>query len=96
MPGVLTFSHRFSSVLEGGLDPRVATYITDAKLGRLVWVPDIDLDHALIMALVERWRLETHLFHLPHGEMTITQDIEIIMGVPIDGLSVVGFTCINN
>ena len=43
--------------------------------------------------LVERWRLETHSFHLCHGEMTITlQDMEVIMGVPVDGLSVVGFT----
>ena len=34
-----------------------------------------------------------HSFHLPHGEMTITlQDMEVIMGVPVDGLPVVGFT----
>ena len=52
----------------------------------------MDLDHALIMALVERWRSETHSFHLPHGEMTITlQDIEVIMGVPVDGLPVMGY-----
>lgn len=34
-----------------------------------------------------------HSFHLPHGEMTITlQDMEVIMGVPVDGLPVVGYT----
>ena len=34
-----------------------------------------------------------HSFHLPHGEMTITlQDMEVIMGVPVDILLVVGFT----
>ena len=43
--------------------------------------------------LVERWRSETHSFHWPHGEMTITlQDMEVIMGVPVDGLPVVGYT----
>ena len=93
MPGVLTCHHRFSGVPGGGLDPRVAAYIIDAGLGGLLRVPDIDLNHALITALVERWRLETHLFHLPHGEMTITlQDMEVIMGLPVNGLPMVGFT----
>ena len=50
----------------------------------------MDVDHALITALVERWQPETHSFHLPHGEMTITlQDMEVIMGVPVDGLPLV-------
>ena len=51
----------------------------------------MELDHALITALVERWRSETHMFHLPHGEMGITlQDIEVMLGVPVDGLPVTG------
>ena len=93
VPGVLTCRHRDKGVLEGGLDPRSAAYITDVGLDGLLQVPYMDLDHALITALVERWRPETHLFHLPHGEMTITlQDMEVIMGVPVHGLPVVGYT----
>ena len=78
---------------KGGLDPQIAAYIVDAGLEGLLRVPNIDPDHALITTLVKRWRSEMHSFHLPHGEMTITlQDMEVIMGVPIDGLLVVGFT----
>ena len=51
----------------------------------------MEVDHTLITALVECWCLETHTFHLLHGEMGITlQDIELMLGVPIDGFSVTG------
>ena len=91
--GVLTCRHWFVNVPKGGLDPQIAAYIVDAGLEGLLRVPNIDHDHALITKLVKRWRPEMHSFHLPHGEMTITlQDMEVIMGVPIDGLLVVGFT----
>ena len=68
---VLTCCHREKGLLEGGLDPQIAAYITDAGLDGLLRVPHMDLDHALIMALVERWRPETYSFHLSHDEMTI-------------------------
>ena len=71
VPGVLTCRPQFISVPEGGLDPRIATYITNVGLDGLLRVSHMDLDHALITALVERWRPKTHSFHLSHGEMTI-------------------------
>ena len=71
VPGVLTCRHQEKGLLKGGLDPRIAAYITDARLDGLLQVPHMDLDPALITVLVERWRPETHIILLPHGEMTI-------------------------
>nr|XP_023892649.1 serine/threonine-protein phosphatase 7 long form homolog [Quercus suber] len=85
--------YRSSLLWDARLEGEIAAYITDARLDGLLQVPHMDLDHTLITALVERWRPETHSFHLSHGEMTITlQDMEVIMGVPVDGLPVVEYT----
>ena len=41
---------------------------------------------ATITALVDRWRPETHSFHLRTGDMTVTlQDIAMIVGLPKEG-----------
>ena len=75
------------------VDEHVIAIVRLLGLERLHMVPSIKLDHALITAFVERWRPETHSFHLPHGEMTITlQDVEVLMGMPIEGETMVGFT----
>ena len=72
-----------------GLDPQIARYITEAGFEGLFKVPNLEVDHALITALVERWRPKMHTFHLPHGEMGITlQDIEVMLGVCVDGLPI--------
>jgi hypothetical protein len=47
-------------------------------------------DSNLFMQLF-RWRPETHGFHLPCGEMTITlQDVAMLLGLPIQGNLVIG------
>ena len=56
VPGVLTCRHRDKGLLEDGvvLDPRIVASITNTGLDRLLRFPHMDLDHALVTALVER------------------------------------------
>ena len=73
--------------------PWIVCYIDEARLSGLYGVPFISLDHALITALVECWHPETHSFHLPQGEMTITlQDMEVMIGLPVEGFPMIGKT----
>ncbi|XP_071694971.1 serine/threonine-protein phosphatase 7 long form homolog [Rutidosis leptorrhynchoides] len=68
------------------IDPYVYRYIQQTGLGRVFKIGYQLLDHALISALVERWRPETHTFYFPIGEATITlQDVQILWGLPING-----------
>uniref|UniRef100_K3ZCG9 SWIM-type domain-containing protein n=1 Tax=Setaria italica TaxID=4555 RepID=K3ZCG9_SETIT len=49
------------------------------------------MDGPLLTAMVDRWRPETHTFHMPFGEMTITmQDAAMILGLPLHGQPVTG------
>ncbi|RYQ85764.1 hypothetical protein Ahy_B10g105363 [Arachis hypogaea] len=44
------------------------------------------LDEPLVTTFVEIWRPETHTFHIPFGECTITlQDVAYQLRLPIDG-----------
>ena len=73
------------------VDDRVVNIIKALGLEGLLWVPGREIDHGLITALVERWRPETHTFHMPHGEVSITlQDVEVLLGLPVDGHAITG------
>ena len=70
MGSVLTFRHRFRR--EWVLDDRVRPYIIQSRFHVFHRVGHVKVDWPLITALVERWHPETHTFHMPVGEMTIT------------------------
>ena len=75
---VLTFLHLFHC-----FRLRECSLLT---LGRLVEGGIVKLDRSLLTALVDRWRPETHTFHLPCGELTLTlQDVAYLLGLPIVG-----------
>ena len=43
-------------------------------------------DMSLLAALLDRWRPETHTFHLPVGEMALTlEDVSRLLGLPYAG-----------
>ena len=53
-------------------DERMIPYLLQSGFAGVSKLPFIQLDWALLTALVEHWRPETHTFHLPHDKMTIT------------------------
>ncbi|KAD5317911.1 hypothetical protein E3N88_17857 [Mikania micrantha] len=64
----------------------VKRYINIAGFGGLIDCGYRNLDHGLLEALIERWRPETHTFHLPIGEATVTlEDVNVLWGLPIEG-----------
>ena len=73
-PGSLTCysrSEKFSN-REPMVDDQVVDIIKALGLEGLLKILGREIDHGMIMALVERWRLETHTFHMPNGKVTIT------------------------
>ena len=75
------------------VDDRVLNIVKRVGLEGLHRTPSREIDHNLITAFIEQWRPETHTFHLPHGETTITlQDVEVLLGISIDGEAIVGTT----
>ena len=95
-PGPLTCRGRNAEFRKQRLivvDDRVVDIVKRVGLEGLYRTPCKEIDHNLIMTFVEQWRPETYTFHLPHGETTIMlQDVEVILGISIDGEAIVGTT----
>ncbi|XP_040869471.1 serine/threonine-protein phosphatase 7 long form homolog [Glycine max] len=53
----------------------------------------LKINAAFISAFIERWRPETHTFHLKCGEVTITlQDVSVLLGLRTDRAPLIGST----
>ncbi|XP_028186517.1 protein MAIN-LIKE 2-like [Glycine soja] len=72
-------------------EPQIISLLSCTEFQHIVLIKQCKIDPALITALVERWRHETHTFHLPWGECTITlEDVALQLGIRVDGRVVVG------
>ncbi|XP_044947682.1 uncharacterized protein LOC123397037 [Hordeum vulgare subsp. vulgare] len=80
-------SHGTSTVMQ--YDERYTPYIEMTGLLsfiQLVSQSTPTLNVAAVTALIDRWRPETHSFHLRIGEMAVTlQDVSMITALPIEG-----------
>ncbi|XP_057971910.1 uncharacterized protein LOC131160335 isoform X2 [Malania oleifera] len=75
------------------IHPRIIPYLQRAGFYGVARIGFMRLDWHLITAFVERWRPETHTFHLSNGEATITlQDVSVQLGLPVDGKAITGPT----
>ncbi|KAJ3700723.1 hypothetical protein LUZ61_004428 [Rhynchospora tenuis] len=67
-------------------DDQIQPILSRFGLDHIARLGSMRIDWPLITALVERWRRETHTFHLPIGEMTPTlEDVCYLLGLPVDG-----------
>ncbi|XP_025617206.1 protein MAIN-LIKE 2-like [Arachis hypogaea] len=65
---------------------RLEPYLRRTEFYHAFLIKCFEYDNPLINAFVERWRLETHTFHLPWGECTITlEDVAMQLGLLVDG-----------
>ncbi|KAD5317002.1 hypothetical protein E3N88_16948 [Mikania micrantha] len=77
---------KFFSLFNNPITENVKRYVNIAGFGGLLDCGYRNLDHGLFEALIERWRPETHTFHLPIGEATVTlEDVNVLWGLPIEG-----------
>ncbi|MBA0660615.1 hypothetical protein Goklo_012603, partial [Gossypium klotzschianum] len=68
-------------------DTKIRNYLQDVRFLHVsCMLEGCKLDLTLLSTLVERWRPETHTFHLPCGECTITlKDVALQLGLLVDG-----------
>ena len=73
------------------MDPRIRPYVIRTGFYGIYRLGHIMINWPLITCLIKRWRPETHMFHVPVGEMTIMlQDVAIILRIHIRRLAVTG------
>nr|XP_004505516.1 protein MAINTENANCE OF MERISTEMS-like [Cicer arietinum] len=69
----------------------IVPYLEEVGFLTVVKLGSCNVDPSLVIAMVEHWRTETHTFHLPIGECTITlEDVALQLGLPINGRPVTG------
>ncbi|MFQ6638827.1 hypothetical protein Gotur_016213, partial [Gossypium turneri] len=78
--------------MSGPPSPLIENYLREASFWHVATIGrGCKLNPKLISALIERWRLETHTFHLSCGECTIIlEDVQLQLGLSVDGSALTG------
>ncbi|XP_061356058.1 serine/threonine-protein phosphatase 7 long form homolog [Gastrolobium bilobum] len=73
------------------ISEEIQPWLMQAGFYHIMRLRNHEIDHALVSALVERWRPETRTFHMTMGEVSITlEDVHHLLGLPTDGEVVSG------
>uniref|UniRef100_A0A151UI02 Serine/threonine protein phosphatase 7 long form isogeny n=1 Tax=Cajanus cajan TaxID=3821 RepID=A0A151UI02_CAJCA len=76
---------------DGSIPDEVRPYLARAGMLGVAKMSYFSIDHHLISALVDRWRPETHTFHMTFGERTITlEDVSILLSLNLHGDPIIG------
>ncbi|KAH1097170.1 hypothetical protein J1N35_014091 [Gossypium stocksii] len=80
--------------MSGPPSPLIENYLREAGFWHVATIGrGCKLDPKLITVLVERWRFETHTFHLSCRECTIIfEDVQLQFRLSMDGYAVTGST----
>jgi len=71
--------------------PLIESLLSHTSFADVAKLQHFKTNRHLVTALVERWRLKTHTFHLPVGECTITlEDVTLQLGIRVDNRPVTG------
>ena len=80
------FGEYWNTVKDNWPHDSIVTAITAAGFGWIFRLGKVRHDRGVITAFIERWRPETHTFHLSFGEATITlEDVHHILGLRTTG-----------
>ncbi|KAH1213865.1 Protein MAIN-LIKE 2 [Glycine max] len=78
---------------EEQIPEQIFPFLQQSGFGWIIKMGFLKINVSLISALIERWRPETHTFHMRCGECTITlQDVYVLLGISVDGLPLIGPT----
>ncbi|KAL5141625.1 Serine/threonine-protein phosphatase 7 long form [Glycine soja] len=78
---------------EEQIPEQIFPFLQQSGFGWIIKMGYLKINVSLISALIERWRPETHTFHMRCRECTITlQDVFVLLGISVDGLPLIGPT----
>ncbi|KAL5183962.1 Serine/threonine-protein phosphatase 7 long form [Glycine soja] len=78
---------------EEKISEQIFPFLRQSGFAWIIKMGYLKINASLISALIEKWRPETHTFHMRCEECTITlQDVSVLLGISVNGLPLIGPT----